>query len=87
MRSFKDSGRKASSGVSPNTVWLAMHQDGVAAIPIGIKKGQALGGVRQVNANVGNHKDAFKRRTFELQIHAAANFRATAVSRYKPFCF
>ena len=29
---------------APNAVRLAVHQDGVAGVPIGVKKGQALGG-------------------------------------------
>ena len=44
---------------APDAQGLAVQQHGVAGIPFGVKKGQALGGQRQVDADVGNDKTAF----------------------------
>jgi hypothetical protein len=52
---------------------LAVHQDGVAGVPVGVEEGQALGGQRQVDADVGDDEAAFVGRALELQPQLAAD--------------
>ena len=58
---------------APDAQGLPVQEHGVATVPFGVKKGQALGGQRQVNADVGDDKSAFVRRAFELEVQQAAD--------------
>ena len=69
---------------TPDAMRLPVHEDGVAGVPGRIEKGQSLRGQRQVDADIGNHKTAFVRSAFHLQIHGRANARACAIAGNQP---
>ena len=68
----------------PDAMRLAVHQDGVATVPVGVEEGQPLGGVGQIDADVGNDEQALERRALHLQPQLAADGRAAAVGSHQP---
>jgi hypothetical protein len=68
-------------------VRLAVHEDGVAGVPIGVEVSAALGGVGQVDADVRNDEQAFVRRAFELEAQLGADAGSPTVGGDEPVGF
>ena len=68
----------------PDAVRLAVHEDGVAGVPVGVEEREAFGGQRQVDADVGNDEAAFVGRAFELQVQHRADAGARAIGGHQP---
>ena len=68
----------------PDAMRLAVHQDGVATVPVGVEEGQPLGGVGQIDADVGDDEQALERRPLHLQPQLAADGRPATVGGHQP---
>ena len=61
-----------------------MHQNGVARVPDRIEEGQSFGRQGQIDADVGDHKEAFIRGAFHGQVHGRPNTGAATISGNQP---